>query len=81
MTNTVPMRETPDHASARVITLDEAAEMLCCSYSTALRLVTDGELRAFRVRGAWRTSTAACEEFIERGFEDQERISKSVEIS
>ena len=50
MTNTVPMRETPDHASARVITLDEAAEMLCCSYSTALRLVTDGELRAFRVR-------------------------------
>ena len=60
MTNTVPMRETPDHASARVITLDEAAGMLCCSYSTVLRLVTDGELRAFRVRGAWRTSTAAC---------------------
>lgn len=65
---------------ARVITLDEAAGMLCCSYSTVLRLVTDGELRAFRVRGAWRTSTAACAEFIKRGFAEQEMMAKSTKV-
>lgn len=59
---------------ARVITLGEAAEIINCSYSTVLRLVRDGELKAFRVRGAWRTSTRACREFVERGFEEQ-RIS------
>ena len=44
--------------------------------AAGLRAVTDGELRAFRVRGAWRTSTEACAEFIERGFADQRRRAR-----
>ena len=60
----------------RVITLGDAAKLLCCSYSTVLRLANDGELRAFRVRGAWRTTNYACEEFIRRSFGSQNGISR-----
>ena len=63
-----------------VIDLNEASERLHCSYSTTLRLVKSGELRAFRIRDAWRTSTAACDEFIERGFAEQRVIIQSVEV-
>ena len=67
-----------DGNSPRIITLTEASKMLCCSYSTALRLVRDGELKAFRVRGAWRTSIQACEEYIEKAFGDQATNAEGV---
>ncbi|MBQ9043193.1 MAG: helix-turn-helix domain-containing protein [Eggerthellaceae bacterium] len=56
----------------RLITLAEAAEILCVSYQTAARLARDGELKAFKVRRAWRTSTAICEEYIRERFRIQE---------
>ena len=48
----------------RVITLNEASRILSVSYNTTLRLVQSGELKAFRIRNAWRTSTTACENYI-----------------
>ena len=54
--------------------------MLCTSYPTVHRLVNAGELKAFRIRNSWRTSTAACEEFVRRRFEEQAKICQSVEV-
>lgn len=47
---------------ARIISLKEAAEIIGSSYPTVLRMATEGNLKAFRMRRTWRTSTAACEE-------------------
>ena len=52
----------------RVITLNEASRILSVSYNTTLRLVQSGELKAFRIRNAWRTSTTACENYIRNQF-------------
>ena len=41
------------------------------SYSTAYRMVMDGELEAFRVRNSWRTSEAVCDRYIDRRFAEQ----------
>jgi excisionase family DNA binding protein len=57
----------------RIITLMEAARLLSTSYPTAHRMACSGELKAFRVRNAWRTSAAACEEYVSRRFAEQER--------
>ena len=65
--------------AGEIITLNEAAELLCVSYSTVLRLVRDGELAAFRLRNAWRTSDAACRRFVRRQFEEQAIACKSIE--
>lgn len=75
-------RSAEGHGVARnqVVTLQTASEILCCSYSTALRLANSGELRAFRVRGSWRTTTAICEEYIEQRLAEQQLISQSVEV-
>lgn len=43
------------------------------------RLVVNGELKAFRLRNSWRTSTAACDEYIKRQFEEQAVICKSTD--
>ena len=59
-------REGP--APSRILTLAEAAEILHTSYSTVYRLVTAGELDAFRLRNSWRTSTAACDDYVSRQF-------------
>ena len=64
----------------RIISLPEAARMLGTSYPTVHRLVNAGELKAFRIRNSWRTSTAACEEFVRRRFEEQAKICQSVEV-
>lgn len=63
----------------RVLTLNEAGKILNASYSTILRLVTDGELRAFRIRNSWRTSTSACEEYKRRQYAEQAIACMSVE--
>ena len=63
----------------KIMTLDEAAEYLKTSYSTVYRLVVDGELRAFRIRNAWRTSTGACHEFVSKRFEEQSVICRAGE--
>lgn len=55
------------------------AEYLNASLSTVLRLVNSGELRAFRIRKAWRTSSGACDEFVKRQFADQAVVCKSVD--
>lgn len=58
----------------RIITLQEAAEILSISYSTAFRLAESGELKAFRIRNSWRTSTAACAQYIERQMRIQDDV-------
>lgn len=68
-------------AGAKVITLAEAAEFLHTSYSTVYRLVVDGELDAFRLRNAWRTSTAACEAYVNRQFAEQAMSCKPTDAS
>ena len=50
----------------RVISLKEAAGLLSVSVSTVYRMVSSGELEAFRVRNTLRTSTAICEDYIRR---------------
>lgn len=62
-----------------ILTLGQAAKYLNASASTVLRLVQDGELRAFRMRKVWRTSTEACDEFIKRSFDEQAVICKSID--
>lgn len=63
----------------RVITLSEAGEILHASYATVLRLVTNGELKAFRIRNSWRTSIGVCERFIDEQFKRQAVICRSTE--
>ncbi|MGI6535085.1 MAG: helix-turn-helix domain-containing protein [Eggerthellaceae bacterium] len=62
---------TQGGASARIMTLQEAAEYLHTSYSTVYRLVTSGELDAFRLRNSWRTSSLACEAYVRHQFAEQ----------
>lgn len=66
-------------SEGEILTLAQAAEYLNVSLSTVLRLVNSGELRAFRIRKAWRTSSGACDEFVKRQFADQAVICKSVD--
>lgn len=63
----------------RVIMLLEAGEILHASYATVLRLATHSELKAFRIRNSWRTSTTACERFIDGQFKRQVVICRSTE--
>lgn len=63
----------------KIFILAQAAEYLNASLSTVLRLVNSGELRAFRIRKAWRTSSGACDEFVKQQFADQAVICKSVD--
>lgn len=58
----------------RIITLQEAAEILSVSYSTAFRLTESGELKAFRIRNSWRTSTVACAQYIDRQMRVQNDV-------
>ena len=71
----------PEQASVedKILTLEEAAEYLNTSYSTVYRLVLDGELRAFRLRNSWRTSTGVCREFVRKRFEEQSVICRAGE--
>ena len=64
----------------RIISLYEAAEILGTSYPTAMRLAKSGELKAFRIRKTWRTSEAACEEFVRSQFDIQAMACQSVEV-
>lgn len=68
------------HTKTEVIDLAEASEKLHCSYSTTLRLVKSGDLEAFRIRDAWRTTVAACDKYIERAFVEQRLIVQSLVI-
>lgn len=63
--------EAKKEQTGRILTLQEAADRLHVSYSTAYRMVMDGELEAFRVRNSWRTSEAVCDGFIARRFAEQ----------
>ena len=58
----------------RVITLQEAAEVLSVSCSTAFRLAESGELKAFRTRNSWRTSAVACAQYIARQMRVQDDV-------
>ena len=58
-------------APERIITLHEASRILGISYNTVLRLAQTGELKAFRIRNSWRTSTTACESYISEQFRIQ----------
>lgn len=67
-------------AEGRIISLGEAAEILGASYPTVLRLATNGELKTFRIRRAWRTSEAACEAYVQKQLEIQATACQSVEV-
>lgn len=71
--------EARTSSEGEIFTLAQAAEYLNASLSTVLRLVNSGELRAFRIRKAWRTSSGACDEFVKRQFADQAVVCKSVD--
>lgn len=47
-----------------IITIPQAAKLLHVSSSTAYRLADSGELKAFKLGGCRRTSTAACEKLV-----------------
>ena len=64
----------------RIITLMEAAQLLSTSYLTAHRMACAGELKAFRLRSSWRTSTSACREYVERQMEEQERACRARQV-
>lgn len=65
----------------RIISLAEAAKMIGTSYPTVVRLATSGELKAFRIRHSWRTSTTVCKEYIREQFEKQAQICRSRETT
>ena len=66
-------------AEGEIITLSQAGEILNASYATVRRLVVAGELKGFRLRNSWRTSTTACEEYIKRQFDEQAVICRSMD--
>ena len=70
-------REPLATGEARIISLAEAAKLLGVSYPTTVRLATEGELKAFRVRKVWRTSTAACEGYVRERFRAQEAACRA----
>lgn len=70
-------RELVATGEARIISLAEAAKLLGVSYPTTVRLATEGELKVFRVRKAWRTSTMACEEYVRERFRAQEAACRA----
>lgn len=63
----------------RIITLGEAAKILNVSRATVYRMAEEGELKAFRMRNIWRTSTTVCEEYIAEQFKKQALICQSTE--
>jgi excisionase family DNA binding protein len=65
--------------TGEVITLSQAGKILHASYSTVRRLVLSGELKWFRIRNSWRTSTTACDEYIKSRFDEQSSICKSTD--
>ena len=69
----------PRVGNGKILTLAEAAKYMHTSYSTVYRLVSDGELPAFRLRNAWRTSTAACDAYSKRQFEEQAKTTRRAE--
>ena len=71
--------QTGNEDAGEVITLSQAGEILHASYSTVRRLVLSGELKGFRIRNSWRTSTTACDEFIRNRFDEQSSICKSTD--
>ncbi len=60
----------------RIISSMDAAKLLGTSYPTVHRMACSGELKAFKIRNTWRTSTAACEEYVRRGFAEQARTCR-----
>ncbi len=72
--------ENQRQTGGRIITLHEAAVMLHASYSTVLRMAASGELPAFRMRNAWRTSDVAIREFVKKSMQEQQAFSRSVEV-
>ena len=67
-------------AEGRIISLKEASRLIGASYQTTMRLAQSGELKAFRIRKTWRTSEAACEEFVRHQFRLQALACRSVEV-
>lgn len=58
-------------ATPRLLTPDEAGEVLRCSGETIKRYVRNGELRAFRHRGRVLIPERALERFVEERMADQ----------
>lgn len=67
-------------AEGRIISLSEAARRLGISYPTVRRLAVTGELKAFKIRNSWRTSTAALDAFVREQIELQDLARRSVEV-
>lgn len=73
------MKDASMKEIGKVMSLSEAAKYLHVSYTTVFRLVTDGELEAFRIKNIWRTSDLLCEEYVRKQLEAQAVICQSTE--
>lgn len=62
-------------AAPRLLTPDEAGELLRCSGETIRRYVRSGELRAFRHRGRVLIPEKAIERFVEERLTEGDRLT------
>ncbi len=53
-------------AASDVLTVDEVAAELRVSAQTVRKLIEEGQLRAFKVRGQWRIRRADLDRYIEK---------------
>lgn len=54
------------NTSNQILSFKQASKKLNVGLSTVYKLANSGELTAFRLGGAWRTSEQACNEYIQR---------------
>lgn len=55
---------TPQELASRPLSLAETAEYLKVSTRTVQRMIADGELPAKRVRGVWRITLSALQQYL-----------------
>lgn len=49
-----------------MLTVEEVSEILRISVQTVRRLIDDGQLRAYRVRGQWRVKKEDLDDYLRR---------------
>lgn len=55
-------------ADSDVLTVEEVAKELRVSAQTVRKIIEDGELKAFRVRGQWRIKREDLDRYIEQNY-------------
>ena len=62
----IPSGLSPN-AESDIMTLRQVADYLHCAYSTACRLVRQGEIPGFKVGGGWRFMKSEIDRWIAKG--------------